>query len=70
MWTHRIHQFAGSPRTTYIVQVGIGRVGIPLGTGVFVWLLVTNYGTSFEHLRTLDGWPAYSSWRSSVSPSG
>lgn len=56
MWTHRIHQFAGSPRTMYIVRVGIGRVGIPLGTSVFVWLLVTNYSTSFEHLRTLDGW--------------
>jgi hypothetical protein len=56
MWTHRIHVFAGSPRTAFIVRVGIGRVGVPLGTLVFIWSFVTNYATTFAHLRTLDGW--------------
>jgi hypothetical protein len=56
MWTHPFHLFAGSPRTAFIVRVGIGRIGIPLGTTVFAWSLLTNYATSFEHLRTLNGW--------------
>jgi hypothetical protein len=56
MWIHRIHLFAGSPRTAFIVRVGIGRVGIPLGAAVFTWSLLANYATSFEHLQTVDGW--------------
>ncbi len=56
MWTLRIHQFAGSPRTAFIVRVGIGRVGMALGAAAFAWSLLANYATSLEHLRTLNGW--------------
>src|ERR671936_836178 len=44
-----------SERARFIVRNGVLRVGLPLGTVVFAWVLVTQYTSTFEHLRTLAG---------------
>ena len=45
-----------SDRAAYIMRVGIGRIGVPIGTIVFVWPLVDGYRTNFEGLQTETGW--------------
>jgi hypothetical protein len=45
-----------SPRTAFIMRVGICRIGVPLGTIVFIVTLVDEYRTIFESLRTSAGW--------------
>jgi hypothetical protein len=44
-----------SERARFIVRNGVLHVGLPLGAVVFVWAVVTQYATTFEHLRTCAG---------------
>jgi len=45
-----------SDRAAYIMRVGMGRIGVPIGAIIFVWLLADGYRTTFESLRPATGW--------------
>lgn len=49
-------QHPRSARAAYIRRVGMGRIGVSIGTIVFVWLVADWYRTTFESLRTVTGW--------------
>lgn len=42
-------------RGRFILRVGILRVGLPLASIVFVWVLASQYSTTFGRLRTAAG---------------
>jgi hypothetical protein len=45
-----------SARAAYIMRVGVCRIGVPLGAIALLVTLVDGYRTTFESLRTSDGW--------------
>jgi hypothetical protein len=45
-----------SARAAFIMRVGVYRIGVPLGSVVFIVTLVDDYRTAFEGLRSAAGW--------------
>lgn len=45
-----------SERAAYIWRNGILRCGVPLGTVVFLWVVVAQFATTLDRLHTRAGW--------------
>jgi hypothetical protein len=45
-----------SARAAFIMRVGVCRIGVPLGTAVFIATLLGEYRAAFEGLRTPAAW--------------
>ncbi len=45
-----------SARAAFIMRVGVCRIGLPLGTAIFIATLLGEHRTAFESLRTPAAW--------------